>query len=312
MTDRQLPKPLRGIIPPLLTPLAGRDQLDLPGLEKLIEHVLAGGVHGLFILGTTGEGPALSYGLRHELVERVCQQVNGRVPVLVGITDTSLVEALRLAEHAEDAGAAAVVASAPYYFPIGQTELRRNVKLLAEESPLPVYLYNMPSHTKTVFDLETVRQALDLPNVVGLKDSGGDLKYFHEVGCLIRQRRPDWSLLIGPEELVGEAVLLGAHGGVSGGANLAPRLFVDLYEAAVRQDVPRVRALSERVWFISREIYRFGVFQGLKCALSLLGVCSDLPAEPFPRVTEADRQAIEKALTEMGLRSDQISATVAR
>src|SRR5262245_61331944 len=124
MNASSLTKPLRGIIPPLLSPLADRDQLDVAGLERLIEHVLVGGVHGLFVLGTTGEGPSLSYGLRHELLERVCRQVAGRVPVLVGITDTSLVESVRLGEHAQDAGAQAVVVSAPYYFPIGQAELR--------------------------------------------------------------------------------------------------------------------------------------------------------------------------------------------
>ncbi|MGE3803897.1 MAG: dihydrodipicolinate synthase family protein, partial [Gemmataceae bacterium] len=235
MTRVDLPRPLRGVIPPLLTPLAGRDQLDVPGLEKLIEHVLAGGVHGLFVLGTTGEGPSLSLGLRHELIERVCQQVAGRVPVLVGITDASLVESLRMAEHAEDAGAAALVASAPFYFPIGQADLRHYIQNLAEEVPLPLFLYNMPSHTKVAFELDTVRAALELPQVVGLKDSGGQMTFFRHVQLLLEQR-PDWSLLIGPEELLGEAVLLGAHGGVAGGANLAPRLYVDIYDAAAAGD----------------------------------------------------------------------------
>ncbi len=97
--------------------------LDVPGLERLIEHVLRGGVQGLFILGTSGEAPSLSYRLRREFVQRVCRQVAGRVPVLVGITDTSLVEAVSLARHAAAAGAEAVVTSAPYYFPAGQNEL---------------------------------------------------------------------------------------------------------------------------------------------------------------------------------------------
>ena len=95
-------QPLRGIIPPLITPLVERDALDIGGLERLIEHVLAGGVHGLFILGTSGEGPSLSYRLRRDLMDRVCRQVVGRVPVLVGITDTAFVESVTLARHAAD------------------------------------------------------------------------------------------------------------------------------------------------------------------------------------------------------------------
>src|SRR5580700_5395595 len=94
-----------GIIPPMVTPLRDRDELDVGGLEKLIEHILSGGVNGLFLLGTTGEGPSLSYRLRRELIERVCKQVGRRVPVLVAITDTSFVESLNVARQAADFGA---------------------------------------------------------------------------------------------------------------------------------------------------------------------------------------------------------------
>src|SRR5688500_15299138 len=104
---------MHGIIPPLVTPLIGRDEIDVAGLERLIEHVLAGGVHGLFILGTTGEAPSLSYRLRRELIERVCRQVKERVQVLVGITDTAFVESISLAGHAAECGATAVVLSTP-------------------------------------------------------------------------------------------------------------------------------------------------------------------------------------------------------
>ena len=116
-------RPLRGIIPPLATPLASIDALDVPGLEKLIEHILGGGAHALFILGTTGEGPALSYRLRRELIERVCTQVGSRVPILVGISDSAYAESLHLAEFSAKAGASAVVAATPFYFQLGQSEL---------------------------------------------------------------------------------------------------------------------------------------------------------------------------------------------
>ncbi len=305
MRELLLPKPLRGIVPPLLTPLSGPDQLDVPGLERLVEHVLAGGVHGLFILGTTGEGPGLAYDVRHEVVERVCRQTAGRVPVLVGITDTIFAEAMRLAEHAEDAGAQAVVLSSPYYFPLGQADLRRYIETVARQSPLPVFLYNMPSHTKTVFELDTLRAALQLPGVVGIKDSGGNMQYFHQARLLAAER-PDWSVLIGPEELLAEAVLMGGHGGVSGGANLAPRLYVDLYEAASRGDAPRARGLQEKVWEISRNLYAFGSqhgswVKGLKCAVACLGICDDYLCEPFRRFEGPEREVVKERLVQMGL-----------
>ena len=174
--------PLTGIIPPMVTPLRARDELDIAGLEKLLEHILSGGVSGLFILGTTGEGPSLSYRLRREFIERVCQQVKRRVPVLVGITDTAFVESVNLARQAADCGADAVVAAPPYYMPEGQPELQEWLDHLVPELPLPLFLYNMPPLTKVSYEIETVRHALDHPRIIGLKDSSGDLNYFKNVG----------------------------------------------------------------------------------------------------------------------------------
>ncbi len=126
--------------------------------KRLIEHILAGGVRGLFILGTSGEAPGLSYRLRRELIERVCRQVNQRVPVLVGITDTSLVEAHQMAQHAADCGVSAVVSAPPYYFAASQEELVTFVEKLVAGLPLPLFLYNMPQMTKVQFTPETLRQ----------------------------------------------------------------------------------------------------------------------------------------------------------
>ena len=168
-------KRYKGIIPPLVTPLAGRDQLDRPGFERLIERVIAGGVHRIFILGTTGEAPSLSYRLRREVIERACRQVDGRVPVLVGITDTSSVESVHLAEFAGAHGAAALVLTTPYYFPAGQTELIAYIEDLMPRLPLPLLLYNMPSMTKIWFEIGTLKHLSTLEGIVGMKDSSSDI-----------------------------------------------------------------------------------------------------------------------------------------
>lgn len=218
----------RGIIPPMVTPLTARDRLDVAGLERLVERLVTGGVAGLFALGTTGEAPSLSYRLRRELIEHTCRFVRGRIPVLVGITDTSLVESATLACHAADCGADAVVTSAPFYFPAGQPELREFIEQLLPELPLPLMLYNTPALTKTSFSGEVVSWALDQEKIVGLKDSSGDLVYFRRMRRLAAAARPDWSFLVGSEELLAESVLLGGHGGINGGANLHPALYVSL------------------------------------------------------------------------------------
>jgi 4-hydroxy-tetrahydrodipicolinate synthase len=296
---------MRGIIPPIVTPLRSRDELDIDGLQHLVQHVLDGGVHGIFVLGTTGEAPSLSYRLRRELIERTCRLVAGRVPVLVGITDTAFVEAVHMAQFAAESGAQALVLAPPYYFPNSQPELLEYVQHLAPELPLPLFLYNMPTHTKTIFEVETVRRAMDMPNIVGLKDSSANMVYFHQLIRLLPQR-PEWSLLIGPEELLAESVLLGGHGGVCGGANLRPQLYVELYEAARARDFERAAALHADVIHLSTTLYRVGrhssaIIKGLKCALRELRICDDFMAEPFHRFREEERERVRKVLAELGI-----------
>lgn len=302
-----------GIIPPLVTPLADRDRLDHAGLERLVEHVIDGGVSGLFILGTTGEAPSLSYRLRRELIERVCRLTAGRVPVLVGITDTAFVESVSVAQAAAEAGAAAVVLATPYYFPAGQTELTGYVRNLAAQLLLPIMLYNMPSLTKVWFEIETLERLSDIEQIVGVKDSSGDLAYYERLQTL-RTRRPDWSLMMGPEHLLAESIRLGGDGGVSGGANILPRLFVDCYEAAQAGDTSRlgdVQAVIGRL----QKIYDIGKYasrhiKATKCSLSLLGICDDFMAEPFQRFLPPERERVRQCLSELNL--PQLQALASR
>ncbi len=306
MTATRLPQPFRGIIPPIATPLLDEERLDHAGLERLVEHILAGGVHGLFVLGSTGEGPSLGYRLRRELVERVSEQVAGRVPILVGITDTSFSEAVQMAEWAADCETAAVVLAPPCYFTPSQIELRCYVERLADAISLPLFLYNMPSLTKVAFEVDIVRHLLDHPRIVGLKDSSAQMIYFHKVFQAVQSIRPEFTLLMGPEELLAEGVLLGAHGGICGGANLLPRLYVQLYDAASRGDLPRVRALHARVIELSNLVYTLGsanssYLRGVKTALNLLGICSGYLAEPFQPLEGSDRQQLQQRLLQLGL-----------
>ena len=295
-----IPSPLTGIVPPLVSPLTDRDTLDVAGLERLIEHLIAGGVSGLFILGTTGEGPSLSYRLRRDLITHACKFARGRAPVLVGITDTAFVESVNIAKHSADAGADALVAAPPYYLPEGQPELLEYIRHLLPELPLPFFLYNMPALTKVSFDVDTVRAFLDDPRIRGIKDSSGNMTYFHRL-CRQLVDRPDWTVLMGPEELLLDAVLAGGHGGVNGGANVFPELYVALHRAAQSGDMARARALHGVVMEVSTTLYQVGrhssaIIKGLKCALSHLGVCDDFMAEPFHRFRDGERRRIADAL----------------
>ena len=296
-----LPKPLRGIVPPLLTPLLTPDSLDHESLERLVEHVLAGGVHGLFILGTTGEGPALGLDLTRQMIASTGAILRGRVPLLVGVTHASLSDSLLLSRAAADAGADAVVAAGPCYFPVAQPELVEWGKRFAAASPLPVFLYNMPSHAHVRFAETSVVELAAEPNIVGLKDSAGEVHYLHGILRAVPPIRPDFTVMIGPEELTAEAVLLGVHGGVNGGANLFPKLYVDLYHAAVAGDAVKLRQLHDRVIDISRRLYSVGAYGssylcGIKCAAAELGLIRNVLAAPYRAFDGAERERIREQL----------------
>jgi len=240
--------------------------------------------------------------LRGELIQLVCQAVASRVPILVGITDTAFVESVAVANMAADAGADAVVFSTPYYFPAGQTELLQYVRRLVPKLPLPVVLYNMPSLTKVWFEIETLERLTDLSQIIGVKDSGGDLDYFARL-CQLKQVRPDWSVLLGPEHLMSQSLAMGGDGGVNGGANLFPKLFVRCYDATRRGDQAQVQLLQQQIDKL-QAIYDIGKYasrfiKATKSGLSILGICDDKLAEPFNHFLAPEREQVAAILEQL-------------
>ena len=296
---------LKGVIPPLVTPLLDDNTLDIEGLNKLIEHVIAGGVHGIFILGTTGEAQSLSFNLRTQMIIETGKILKNRLPLLVGISDTSIPDSVRLAEIAKANNADAVVSAPPYYYATAQAELVEFYERLIDQLPLPVYLYNMPTHTKVFFAAETIKEIAKNKKVIGFKDSSANGSFFQSVLYEMREHK-DFAIFVGPEEMTAEVVLLGASGGVNGGANMFPKLYVELYNAAEKGDIPTVRKLQEKVMQICRLIYTQGKYgssylKGLKCALGILGICNDHLASPFNKFDGEYKEKIERALKEINL-----------
>ncbi len=289
--------PLKGIIPPLVTPLNSYNQLDIPGLQRLIEHQMSGGVHALFILGTNGEAPSLSHQLRKEFIKKTCELVNRRIPVLAGITDTSFEASLDISEYAKGVGVDAVVVAPPYYFPVSDEEMVDYFETLAPRLPLPFLIYNMPSHTKIHLSLEIVKKAKEL-GAVGIKDSSGDMLYLYS---LIEEFKdsPDFSIITGTEIFLPETIMNGGHGAVAGGANMFPKLFVDLYNASVANDLETISTLRKKVLMLYQTIYQVGkhtsrYVKGTKCGLSVMGICNDYMAPPLHRFKPTERKQIEE------------------
>jgi 4-hydroxy-tetrahydrodipicolinate synthase len=299
-----LPLLLRGIVPPVVTPLAAVGKLDHAGLERLLERMLGGGVSGIFALGTTGEAPALSVELREKMITETVRIVRGRVPVLAGISDTSVEESIRMGRFACGAGADGVVFTPPYFSRVSQEDLLRQIRMITGEVPLPAFLYNFPGLAKIWYSVQTVAAAMEIPRLAGLKDSSGDMIYFLRV-LELAKRRDDFSVLVGPEEMLGECILAGAHGGVCGGANLDPELYVAIYRAALGKSLGELAPLRARALAVAEQIYTLGppensYIRGLKGALQLRGICSGLPAPPLAPLSAEEEAEMERRLALCG------------
>lgn len=293
-----LTKTLRGIIPPMITPLNPDFTLDIAHTEKLIDHLIFGGVHGLFILGTTGEFAGLSSDVKSDLIRLTCRQVKGRVSVLVGITDCSIIESLDSAAIAKESGADALVAAAPFYMNIGQDELITYFQKLADSVELPLFIYDMPSHTKINIEIETAVKLSKHPNIVGIKDSSGNTQNFLAL-CKAFQNQPEFKIFVGPEEILAETLKMGGHGGVAGGANLFPKLYVALYEAFEKKETETVKKLQDTILFLSKnlynnETYRSSYLKGLKAAMTFEGLCQGNFAPPLFPYSEAEKAELHE------------------
>ena len=270
----------------MVTPLDAKRRLDKKGTKNMVNYLLKGGVDGIFLLGTTGEGPHLSYAIREELVKTVCGLVKGRVPVLVGITETDMDDAVAFAAKCKAYGAAAVVAAPPYYFKLTQTECVAWFTEMADRLPLPLVVYDMPAHTDTVIEPATIAKLAAHPNIIAMKDSSSIIALFNKFRIALEPFADNFSLFMGPDEAMGEAVLLGADGGVCTGANLWPAQFKAMYLAAKAGDVEKVRRLQRFTTMSSYLLYglgqgQIGFLKGVKAALAEMGLIQNVLAVPF-------------------------------
>lgn len=275
-----------GIVTALVTPLTEDLSLDEPALERLLERVIAGGIQGVLLLGTTGEAPSLPGEARRELLRAASRIIDGRVRTLAGVTAPCLTDTIGNAADAAEAGIDGVLLMPPYYYHIGQAELEAWCRRVIDASPLPVMLYHMPGNTKVAFAAETIAALAESPGVVGLKDSSGDTAYLRRNLAAVGPRRPDWSWLVGPDDFFVEALAWGVTGCTTVGAMLWPQAWAEVYEGhRLGHDAAAGAAqgaLVERM----RSLYALTpgdgfVIRAVKAALSHAGVCDNRVAPPL-------------------------------
>ncbi|MGE5620713.1 MAG: dihydrodipicolinate synthase family protein [Sphingomonadaceae bacterium] len=289
-----------GVYVALATPLTPDYDIDVEGVHRLVDHVIAGGIYGLNILGSTGELPSLSEPKRRRLVGAVMEANRGRVPVIAALAQNSLDEAAREVEALARQGVKGVLVTPPSYYPTSQPAVESYYRALAERSPVPLLAYNIPQFTKVPVAPQTIVSLARDKVVAGIKDSSRDFEYFSQVVFGTRGIE-GFRVFTGSDTMLYASLALGADGTIAGGPNLAPKIAVDLYQAFRASDTQLALARQREVLKLVLATRR-GVFPaGIKAGLEILGICSDLTAPPIPRYTHQEKEELAGELRELGL-----------
>ncbi|NBE53522.1 dihydrodipicolinate synthase family protein, partial [Streptomyces boluensis] len=289
-----LPTPLTGVVPPVCTPLTPDNEVDVPSLVRLVDHLVGGGVDALFVLGSSSEAAYLPDRHRRTVVETVVAHVAGQLPVLAGAIDMTT---LRVRDHVAAvtaAGADAVVVTAPFYTRTHPAEIATHFRTLAAASPVPVFAYDLPVSVHTKLDADLLLTLAAEGVLAGVKDSSGDEGGFREVllGARTRADVTGFSVLTGTELTVDSALAMGADGVVPGLGNVDPEGYVRLYRHCRAGEWDLARAEQERLCALfamtrAGDPARMGgsssALGAFKAALHLRGIIT-CPATAVPQV----------------------------
>lgn len=237
---------VRGIITPIVTPFTCGGSLDSEALKRLVEFQTGSGVHGLFLFGSSGEGPALTDDQRLQALKTVIRVAGGKTAILVGISDNSTLRAIERASQAAEFGADGLVVTPPFYHMNSQAEVADHFRAVREYTDMPIYAYDVPVLVKTKITADTVVKLAAEKVIAGIKDSSGDMSGFRQV--ILRTRNIEgFTVFTGMELLVDVAMLMGADGAVAGLANVAPREYVELYDLCLAHEWLQAAELQERL-----------------------------------------------------------------
>ncbi len=289
---------VKGVIPPLITPLTRDEHLDEQGLSRLLKYVLDGGVHGVFVLGSTGEFYALSFEEKKKIVEKTVQEVNGRVPVYAGASAITTSDGVRLAKMAYDCGADALSVLTPMFVSPNEDELFNHFKAIAESSPLPNILYNNPDKTGINMSPRLVKRLAQIDNIIGIKDTSGDITLTCEY---IRQNldQKDFAVVAGKDTMIFPVLMCGGKGCVAGTANVVPKLVCEIYNKYVAKDYEGALKAQYKL-SVFRNAYSLGSFPVVpKDALNILGINVGHPILPINHMSEENQEKLKSILDEL-------------
>jgi 4-hydroxy-tetrahydrodipicolinate synthase len=290
----------KGIIPAVITPLTNEGKFNEKAMRKLLNYLIEGGVHGLFVVGTTGEFYGLTPEEKRDIYTIAVDEAKGRVPVYAGTNGITTRETVMLTQLAEECRVDAVSVLTPMFLAPSQDQLIIHYRTIAENTALPVVLYNNPPKTSVNLTPATVAKLAEVQNIAGIKDSSGDMTLAAEY-IRLTQHMDDFSVLMGRDTLIYGALCYGAAGSIASCANVAPRLCVDIYEKFIAGDSKG--ALKAQFTLAPLRIaFNLGTFPAvIKESLNLLGIEAGPCMEPAGPMTADERAKLRAVLTDMGL-----------
>jgi 4-hydroxy-tetrahydrodipicolinate synthase len=283
----------KGIVPALITPMTPDEEIDEQGLRTLVDKLIDAGVHGLFVLGTNGEFISLSGAEKLRIARIAVDQARSRVPVIAGTGAYATRDVVALNRKMEDVGVDAVSVITPYFNGATQAELFTHYERIARATALPVMLYTIPAKAGVTLNVDTVRRLAEIPNIRGIKDSGGD---FDRLLQLIALRRDDFAVFTGTDSMILWTLIAGGDGAVAATTNAVPSVVMSIWNDFQRGDIAAARQAQESLRAL-REAFALGTLPVvLKTAAQMLGMPAGPARSPAQPLDAAARERLAKAI----------------
>lgn len=291
---------LHGVHTALITPFARDGEVDYIALRKIIEFQIGQGVSGLVPCGTTGESPTLSHEEHDRVIKLTVEYSDGRVPVMAGTGSNSTWEAVRLSQHAQRVGVDSLLLVNPYYNKPTQKGLYLHFKEIADSVDIPCVVYNIKGRTGINLETETlVRLMDDCPNIMAVKEASGDLDQMKDV---IANRRPDFSVLSGDDNMAVDLIEAGGDGVVSVASNLVPGLMSDMISTALSGDIAKARELETNLMPLFKACFSETNPIPIKTAMAYAGWCEEEFRLPMCSLEKDEHRAqLYSVLEELGI-----------
>jgi 4-hydroxy-tetrahydrodipicolinate synthase len=292
--------PWTGVGTALVTPFTRNGELDEAAVRRLGRRQIDAGVHFLVPCGTTGENPTLTLAERLRIVEILVDEAKGKVPVLAGAGGYNTQEVIHLAHEMQNAGAQGLLSVTPYYNKPTPDGLFEHYRAIAESTPLPIIVYNVPSRTGVNVDVQTLVRLSTIPNIAGVKEASGNVTQMCEV-C--RAVPPDFVVLSGDDALTLPLMAVGGRGIVSVASNEIPAEMVQMVEAAERNDFAAARAVHARMLPLMMINFVEANPVPVKAAMAAMGLIDEIYRLPMVSPRRESREKILRVLTDLKLAS---------